>query len=380
MTRSRITLLTMMKDEGAALLEWVAYHRLIGAERLCVYTNDCTDGTDAMLDRLEAMGLVRHFANPVPEGGKPQPHALRLAGANPQVTGTDWLLVLDADEFVSVKVGEGRFDDLLAAVPDQTDAIALTWRTFGSDDRVTRPEGLVIDSYTRAAPDEFWKGWGVKTLFRPFPDMRLGIHRPRMRGAGRDAARLAALYAQHWVNGSGDPLPDAFKQSGWRSVEATLGYDLAEMNHYAVKSHEEYLLRRLRGNVNLKADKYDTTYFSLFDRNEVSAPAIRRHVPAVAVLVEELRADPVLGPLEQQALAHQAARLEGLRRSGAYDRWIAELAQAATLPFEEVDDVLYIKFLSEADQARIAAIRASGVPDREIARSIARRMRVGRPL
>lgn len=380
MTRPRITLLTMMKDEGPALLEWVAYHRLIGADRICVYTNDCGDGTDAMLDRLEAMGHVRHFRNAVPAGGKPQPNALKLAGVNPEVTETDWLLIMDADEFVSVKVGDGMFSDLLTAVSDNTDAIAITWRTFGSDDHVTRPDGLVIDSYTRAAPDDFWKGWGVKTLFRPFDGMRLGIHRPRMRKAGQDPARLAALRAQHWVNGSGDPLPDGFKQSGWRSVEATLGYDLAEMNHYAVKSYDDYLLRRLRGNVNLKDDKYDATYFSLFDRNEEEAPAIRRHSPAVAAAVAELRADPILGPLEQTAQAWHQDQLDILRRSGDYDHWVADLTEAAKLPFEEVDDVLYIKFLSEDARARIEAIRATGVPDREIARSIARRLRVGRSI
>jgi hypothetical protein len=58
--------------------------------------------------------------------------------------------------------------------------------------------GLAIESYTRGAPDDFRKGWGVKTLFRPFPDFRFGIHRPTVKGAGRDpdkarAAELPAL-------------------------------------------------------------------------------------------------------------------------------------------------------------------------------------------
>ena len=41
-----------MKDEGPFLLEWVAYHRLIGVNDILVFTNDCSDGTDQMLERI----------------------------------------------------------------------------------------------------------------------------------------------------------------------------------------------------------------------------------------------------------------------------------------------------------------------------------------
>jgi len=52
----RITALTMMRDEAPALLEWIAFQDVIGFDRIVVYTNDCRDGTDAMLDRLGQIG------------------------------------------------------------------------------------------------------------------------------------------------------------------------------------------------------------------------------------------------------------------------------------------------------------------------------------
>ena len=119
--RPGVTLLTMMKDEGPRLLEWLAYHRLIGAEAVVVYTNGCRDGTDAMLDRLEAMGLVRHLRNDVPEGKKPQPHALGLAETRAEIAGAAWLMAIDADEFVHVKTGDGSFAALLDACPEGTE-------------------------------------------------------------------------------------------------------------------------------------------------------------------------------------------------------------------------------------------------------------------
>ena len=42
----------MMKDEGHSLVEWVAYHNHIGFDNICVYINNCGDGTDARLMRL----------------------------------------------------------------------------------------------------------------------------------------------------------------------------------------------------------------------------------------------------------------------------------------------------------------------------------------
>ncbi|MEK7854637.1 MAG: type VI secretion system baseplate subunit TssG, partial [Acidobacteriota bacterium] len=39
-------------DEGAFLLEWLAHHRASGFTDVLVFSNDCSDGTDLMLDRI----------------------------------------------------------------------------------------------------------------------------------------------------------------------------------------------------------------------------------------------------------------------------------------------------------------------------------------
>ena len=49
---ARTFLFSCMRNEAAYALEWVAYHRMIGFERIVICTNDCTDGTDALLDAL----------------------------------------------------------------------------------------------------------------------------------------------------------------------------------------------------------------------------------------------------------------------------------------------------------------------------------------
>ena len=235
------TLLSMMKDEGHSLIEWVAYHHMIGFDNICVYTNDCEDGTDEMLIRLQEMGYAKHFRNEIPEGGKPQPNALRLARTNQDILDSAWIMVMDADEFVSVKTGDKTLHALMREIPEDTWAIAMTWQFFGSGDILDWHPGLVSESYTKCAPTKFRKGWGVKTMFRPSPDVAFGIHRPKVKGGDKNPEAISAMLNRRWVNGSGKDMPKEFNLSGWRSTSPTIGRDLVELNHYAVKSYEAYL-------------------------------------------------------------------------------------------------------------------------------------------
>lgn len=365
--KPRTAILSMMKDEGHSLLEWVAYHRHIGFDRISVYTNNCADGTDDMLIRLEEMGLVHHFRNDVPEGKKPQPNALKLATRNKMVTDTDWLLVMDADEFVSVKVKRGWITDLIGMLPEGTDAMALTWRFFGANGLTNWNPGLVTESYTHAAPDKFRKGWGVKTLFKPYEGMRLGIHRPHAKNLKDDPEAARLLRDQNWVNGSGNPMPKDFNLSGWRSTKPTLGYKWAELNHYGVKSYEAYLLRRMRGNVNNKADKYNAAYFSIFDRNEAEAPNVRRHLRGTKRHIARWLEDPTLRRLQEQALEFHRDRVEKLRQTPEYDAWLEELQRAAAVPIDRLNEVLFTQHLPRELQEKIKKMQADGVPDKDIA-------------
>jgi len=119
-------------------------------------------------------------------------------------------------------------------------------------------------------------------------------------------------------------MEDYFKFRGWRSIRRTIGYDWAQMNHYAVKSVDSYAIRKFRGNVNNKKDKYNADYWSLQDRNEVEDRAILRHAEARARIMEELLKDPVLNKLHFAALA----RVENASTNTAKPRPIPPSATA----------------------------------------------------
>ena len=85
-------LVSCMRNEAPFLLEWVAYHSVLGFDRIFVYTNACTDGTDMMLERLQQMGVLTHMHNPMSEGLGPQESAMQHFLSLDDVQKLDWVL------------------------------------------------------------------------------------------------------------------------------------------------------------------------------------------------------------------------------------------------------------------------------------------------
>ncbi|MBV0911349.1 glycosyltransferase family 2 protein [Anianabacter salinae] len=333
----KLTIVTTMRNEAPYVLEWVAYHRLIGATDILVYSNDCEDGTDTMLDRLAARGEVIHVRND--EIGKKgiQWSALDRAGSHPAVTGADWLLVSDIDEFVNIKAGEGTFADLVAAVP-AAQAIALTWRLFGSSHRIEISDRPVIEDYTLAAPIPChapWQASQFKTLFRNDGSYgKLGVHRPK-------APRADARDTVVWTNGSGVRMPPDFATVATVTYGALAGYELVQLNHYSVKSAFAFLVKAARGLPNRTQKAIDIGYWSDRNFNTAEDRSILRHLPALLARLADLRTDPALASLHDAGLdwhRTQAAvafdTLEGLQlvtRCAGTERHDIDQGLAATL-------------------------------------------------
>jgi hypothetical protein len=181
--RGRAAIVTTMKNEGPFILEWLAYHRAIGFDDILVYTNDCTDGTDTMLQLLERKGFVQHRDNRFREMDMPPQHAaLQSAEHEPLIKSATWITCIDVDEYINIKTGDGTLDALFAAVPD-ANMIAMTWRLFGNGDVRDYVDQPITEQFLRCAPEFARKphqAWGFKTLFQNIGLFKkLGVHRPK---------------------------------------------------------------------------------------------------------------------------------------------------------------------------------------------------------
>lgn len=347
----QVTAVSMMKDEGPYVIEWIAHHLAIGFTDLVVYTNDCSDGTDSMLIRLEELGLCHHRRNDIPEGIRPQPSALNHAQAEPVVQQSDWVMVFDADEFVSIRHGDGTLDTMLTAAKAQgATGIVITWRIFGSGGVIDWSRAPVTEQYLWAAPITWNKGWGVKTLFAfDAAKWKLGIHRPKIKAKWVETEFPDQI---KWLNGSGREMEDYFKFRGWRSINRTVGYDWVQLNHYAVKSVDSYAIRKMRGNVNNKKDKYNSDYWSLQDRNEVRDDTMLRYTDVRNRIIAQLLQDPELNRLHFAALERAENRLAELRETEAYHALVADLAKASDVPITQI----VAKPPQARDKEKIAAL------------------------
>ena len=52
-----VALVSCMRNEGIHILEWLAYHKVIGFGPMVICTNDCADGSDTLLDLLASHEL-----------------------------------------------------------------------------------------------------------------------------------------------------------------------------------------------------------------------------------------------------------------------------------------------------------------------------------
>ncbi len=281
---TKILAVTCMRDEGPYAAEWIAHLLAVGVDHVLVYSHDCADGTDRLLDLLSASGRVTH-APFTPEGNKSvQWQALRLADKHPLVKAADWVIFLDADEYPVFDAPLSGFPDLIAALPEGTDAVALPWRLFGSAGQERFDEGLTPERFTRAAPADVLlpAAHFFKSLIRPRAFQKLGVHRPKNK---KEAA-------PRWNLGGALPLDHAFATDDSRIN--LFGYNTAaakaRLNHYSLRSAEEFLVKRARGLPNQKGKPVDLGYWAERNFNTVKDMSFARHLPAMKVKLAELLA------------------------------------------------------------------------------------------
>lgn len=267
---TRILGILTVKDEGPFLLEWLAHHKAIGFTDFIILSNDCSDGTDALLDRLQSMGEITHIPNPAPHQGGIQFAALKRAQAEPIVSKADWIMTLDIDEFVNIHTGDHTITALINALPD-ANAIAMTWRLFGNAGVVEFKDQPLVDQFQKAAPDIMYWPWRAllfKTLYRNDGTyQKLGVHRPR----NPDPDRVTRA---KWVDGSGQPLPARFQKKGMFTPPGRNPYQLAQLNHYPLGSMQSFVVKSARGRAVHSADALGMDYWVERNWNQVDDQSI----------------------------------------------------------------------------------------------------------
>lgn len=309
-------LIACMRNEGIFVLEWLAHHLGLAFDRIIVVTNDCTDGSDLLLDHLAGQGVLTHIRQDVPPGAAPQDagmdHVLRLC----REAGISHVLHIDSDEFL---VLDGTLAELHARTTD-ADVVPIAWRMFG-DSGLTdwTPGDNVTEGNTRAEPGPQPGVTKFKCLFRVASFGRATDHNPcdpliddpKVRSPDGTALSNASLAQE--------------KSSRFRPHDLACAATSARLNHYAIRSQDVFLMKNDRGDGQGKQGetKYHlgSNWHRTANRNEVPDTGMAPYLPAIRARLAEWRADPTLAALERACQEWFIARRAAILTPETRARW-----------------------------------------------------------
>jgi len=238
-----------VKNEVYDIASWIAWHFAIGVDRLFIYDDNSTDGTYEVVERAARVfdiSLIRIGDSPETNFYWRQRDA--YFDACKRAAGTyDWIALLDSDEYVSLEHHQS-IGDYLGQFPD-ANALALSWRIYGSSTRVLRTKLPVYEAYNHHSTRDLGDNTLVKSFVRPDKVLYHYI-----------SPHKFLVEDEKYVDSLGQPVKwdESCKEVEWRG---------ACVNHYICRSMENYVERIRR---RLGADLHNSTvYWDHFNRNDL---------------------------------------------------------------------------------------------------------------
>ena len=249
-----LSIAAIMKNEGPYLKEWLDFHILVGVEKFYLYDNGSTDNTTEILKPYIERGIVDYTYFP----GRAQQSPAYYDVIGKHADDTRWMALIDLDEFL-VPVKHKTLPEFLRTLPRFSQLI-VSWVDYGSNGHMEKPDGLVIENYTKHARDN----WGVKSIINP----RL----------------ITYLDNPHYNYVAGPTIDENGRKLAKVNQEKNpTTINKIRCNHYITKSHAEYIARCNLGDAG-SGEKVKTfgrdveTNFRRFDKSEVYDPIMKKYV------------------------------------------------------------------------------------------------------
>jgi glycosyltransferase involved in cell wall biosynthesis len=268
--QSRACIGAIMNLERPYIVEWVAWHRLLGFE-LVIADHGGDDGQPELLEALAERGFitridVRRFKN------RPQRTVYGLLFRWARKQGFESIGYLDCDEFFEPMTLASRFEgsgpELIDRLFDDTGAagLAFNWIWFGNSHLTSPASEPVTERFVMAAHENF--NTGVKS----FSHIER-CHRVFSTRLGRECfidVHLPALPVERLSHDGGPFRPAGALMAATRLAS----WRYARIRHYSLKTWEEYQRGKMRrGNAASNSiAMYDRQRFDEANRNEVYAP------------------------------------------------------------------------------------------------------------
>ena len=263
----KIAICAIFKDEARYLLEWIAFHKLIGVDFFVLYDNNSTDGGSDLIRKSVFARNVTLIDWPERPG---QLSAYQHFCDNLASRFT-WAAFIDIDEFI-VPVSGGSIRDLLMRKTYANhSAILLQWLVFGPSGHQKRPDGLVMENYDRRLPYDRAVNHHVKSLVRTKHVQNVGS-------------------TPHIINVSGSTCNTRGEVVYSYAAQSAECHDVMSVYHYYTKSAEDWDLKRRRGKADALdplATPYDNAVFEVMSYDAtVHDISAKRFIPRLHALLQ----------------------------------------------------------------------------------------------
>ncbi|MDA9163638.1 glycosyltransferase family 92 protein [Rickettsiaceae bacterium] len=266
-----LSLVAIFQNEARFLKEWIEFYRMIGVEHFYLYNHLSTDNYQEVLEPYIEAGIVdlmyvTERPKSLPEWNKIQVGAYSKTAREVSDI-TEWLVVVDTDEFLFPVNGRSLADALKEY--DEYASLSVNWKIFGSSgvEHIAENE-LMIERLqgSNPKPDSH-----VKTIVKP-------------------------RYVVAYENPHYPVLKDGYAQINenfeyfWRGAVPAETRHKFRINHYWARDLEFYRLRKMN-RVHIKAsgtqEEIDSKMAALYKRNEELSA---QHDDSILKYVEELSA------------------------------------------------------------------------------------------
>lgn len=241
---SYLSVCAIAKNEGPYFKEWIEWHLDKGVEKFYIYDNESTDGTRELLEPYIRSGIVNYKYWP---GHRQQLAAYDDCLENNRLS-SRWIAFIDLDEFI-VPVKHASIPEFLKGF-ESFAAVEINWLIYGSGGRKEKTPGTMMERFRFHSKPDHYLNRHVKSIVNPRRVFTMiGCH---------EVARISGNTA----DSHGQPVKRHFR-------ERKPQQDVIRINHYAVRSYEEFIEKQARGRASGTQPTVKSEYFDQYDLNDI---------------------------------------------------------------------------------------------------------------
>ena len=243
-----LSVVAIMKNEKPYLKEWLEYHLMQGVEHFYLCDNDSTDGSKEYLKPYIDKKIITY----IPMPGINQQLKCYEKVIEEYKNDTFWLAIIDLDEYL-VPIEKSNMKSFLREFEDVSE-VSLHWVNYGDANLFSRKDGLIIEAFTSHS-DKI--NHTVKSIVKP-----------------NKVIDFKLFGANHYTKVEGFSVNEYHKPVSFM-LDFNISADKARVNHYILKSFEEFIYKKNRGHP--EGTSIDYEYYFFHNDNSVKNDETMKH-------------------------------------------------------------------------------------------------------